>query len=322
MNQTTNHIKLGLFVLSGTIVLILALYMIGSKRNVFSNTIEISAVFYNVNGLMPGNNVRYGGIDIGTVKKLVFENDTSITVKMVIEKKIAHFIKKNAVASIGTDGLMGNKLVNINSVMEAAQPIQEGDVLLSMRPVESDEMVRTLNETNLNLNAITNDLKGLTQRINKNNNLISLLSDTTATENLRQAISAINQAADHARNVTQQVDDMVLNIKNGKGIAGTILTDTASAGNFLRMLNNLERFSDSLNTTINRIGTFSSQLNNSNGLLHAAMTDSSMKNDVKSMIQQLNKSAAVLDEDLHALQKNFLFRKYFRQKEKKEKQIQ
>ncbi len=88
------------------------------------------------------------------------------------------------------------------------------------------------------------------------------------------------------------------------------------------MLNNLERFSDSLNTTINRIGAFSSQLNNNNGLLQAVMTDSTMKNDVKNMIQQLNKSAAVLDEDLHALQKNFLFRKYFRQKEKKEKQIQ
>ena len=90
----------------------------GSKQNLFGSTFSISANFYNVNGLMQGNNVRYAGIDVGTVESITIINDTSVKVVMVIEKKIQPYIKKNALASIGTDGLMGNKLVNINSIKD------------------------------------------------------------------------------------------------------------------------------------------------------------------------------------------------------------
>ena len=75
-----NYIKLGAFVVLGTIFFIVALYMIGSNRNMFGNNIRISAIFYNVNGLMTGNNVRYAGTDIGTVDDIIIENDASVTV--------------------------------------------------------------------------------------------------------------------------------------------------------------------------------------------------------------------------------------------------
>ncbi len=314
-----NNIKLGAFVLAGVLVLIIALYMIGSKRNVFGNTIEISAIFYNVNGLMPGNNVRYGVIDIGTVKKVDFQKDNTILVKMVIEKKMIPYIKKNAIASIGTDGLMGNKLVSINSISEPADPIKAGDILMSVRPVESDEIIRTLSQTNDNLFDITTDLKKLTGRLDKNDNLFSLISDTNVTENLRQAVQSIREASDNANAVTQKLNQLLTEVDNGKGVLGKLISDTAAARKVDLLVSNLQIFSDTLNTAVDKINVFANKLNNENGTIHAVLTDTVMKNNLQEVMQQLKVSSYTLEEDLKALQKNFLFRKYFRQKERNEK---
>src|ERR1700751_4623915 len=107
--KTSNKIKLGIFVLSGITFLILGLYYIGSNRNIFHRTINVSAVFNNVNGLLPGNNVRFNGINVGTVSTIKAAGDTSVNVGFTIEKDLTEYISENATAAIGTDGLLGNK---------------------------------------------------------------------------------------------------------------------------------------------------------------------------------------------------------------------
>src|SRR5688500_3974021 len=114
-HKPINNAKLGIFVIAGIVFLIMTLYMIGRNRNLIGPTFTINAVVSNVNGLMPGNNVRFKGIDVGTVKSITLENDSAIIVSMLIDKKMKPYLKQNAIATIGTDGIMGNKLVNINS---------------------------------------------------------------------------------------------------------------------------------------------------------------------------------------------------------------
>src|ERR1700741_1104116 len=109
----TRNIRLGFFVMAGLLLLISSLYMIGSKRNLFNSTIKVNVTFHNVNGLIEGNNVRFNGIDVGTVSKIQIESDTVLHVELVIDKNVSKFISSTSIASIGTDGLMGNKLVNI-----------------------------------------------------------------------------------------------------------------------------------------------------------------------------------------------------------------
>ena len=149
--KQVNNAKVGLFVIAGIIFLVFTLYMIGKNRNLFGSTFTIRALVSNVNGLVPGNNVRFKGIDVGTVKTIKVENDTAISIVMTIDKSIKRYLKKNAIASIGTDGLMGNKLININSQDGEALLIEEGDVIYSKKPIETDEMLRTLNTTNTNI---------------------------------------------------------------------------------------------------------------------------------------------------------------------------
>ena len=209
MNKNkSGNIRLGLFVAIGTVVLVVALYLIGSNQSMFSSTISISAQFYNVNGLVQGNNVRYAGIDIGTVDKVKIENDSSVTVYMVIEKKHSQFIKKNSTAAVGTDGLMGNKLVNINPGSGQSEPVMDGDMIASLKPIETDEMIRTLNATNENLEAITGDLRSFTSRINTDKGLLSLIEDSVAVDNFRMALQSIREASENANRITIQINNL------------------------------------------------------------------------------------------------------------------
>jgi phospholipid/cholesterol/gamma-HCH transport system substrate-binding protein len=317
--QTAGNIRLGLFVSLGTVILVVALYLIGSKRNIFSNTIHVSAQFYNVNGLMQGNNVRYAGIDIGTVDKIRIENDSSVNVYMVIEKKHSKYIRKNSLAAIGTDGLMGNKLVNINPGMGPSEPVVNGDVLQSLKPVETEEMVRTLNTTNDNLEAITGDLRKFTSKLNKDRGVLKLIEDSVSAENIRLALAAIRDAALNANRITLHLQEIAEGLNEGEGLAGVLLKDTVSANQLRTAVENIQLVSDSLTVVAGALSQFASGVNNPDGLAYVITSDTAVASEVRSGIKNLEEGTVLLNENLNAMRSNWLFRKYFKEEEDKRK---
>ena len=120
--HTVNNLKLGAFVIAGLLFLIVMLYMVGRDQSLFGATFVIKARFENVQGLVYGNNVRFGGIQVGTVKKIDILADTVIEVVMIVDQKMKQFIHSNAIASIGTDGLMGNKVISISPSRQLLSP--------------------------------------------------------------------------------------------------------------------------------------------------------------------------------------------------------
>ena len=142
-----NRVKLGVFVLAGLGFLILLLYIIGKNQNMFGSTFILKARFDNVHGLMPGNNIRFAGIDAGTVRSIKVLNDTTIEVSMLVKNKMKGYIRKNATVSISTDGLMGNRLLNIEAAKRPAALVDEGDILLTTQGPDTDEMLNVLNST-------------------------------------------------------------------------------------------------------------------------------------------------------------------------------
>lgn len=317
--HTGNNIRLGIFISIGTIAMVVALYLIGSKRNIFSDTIKITAQFYNVNGLMPGNNVRYAGIDIGTVDKIKIENDSSVSVYMVIETKNSKYIKKNSVAAVGTDGLMGNKLVNINPGTGDSEPITNGDRIMSLKPVENDEMIRTLNTTNENLAAITGDLRRFTTKLNKDRGILKLIEDSVSAENIRIALNEIKNAAVNANKITAQLSQLSEGLNNGEGLAGLLLKDTTTAQQLYETVNNLQAVSDSLTYVVEGLSKFTSGVNNPDGLVYTISNDTVITGHVKEGIKNLEETTVLLNENLKAMRKSFLFKKYFKEQEKEQK---
>ena len=317
--KSINNAKLGLFVIAGFFFLVLTLYMIGRNRNILGSTFNIAVKMENVNGLLPGNNVRFRGIDVGTVRSVAIVDDTSIYVTLTIKKKFKGYIRKNAMASIGTDGLMGNKLVNINSRPGHADAVESGSVLTATPPVETDEMLRTLNTTNNNIAVITRNLQQITDKLNRSNSLWSLLGDTSIAVDLKNAVRDIRTAGRRTAEFTGEAAKLVQEIRSGEGLAGALLTDSTLREQLATSLAQIESGSADLSALIANMNTLIGEIQNGNGTAGQVISDTTLRNRLLKTIVNAEQGTARFSENMEALKHNFFFRRYFMRQEKKKK---
>jgi phospholipid/cholesterol/gamma-HCH transport system substrate-binding protein len=311
-------IRLGLFVLAGTAVLVVGLYLLGSKRDLFRRTVQVEAVFQQVGGLRPGNNVRYMGINVGTVERIEILNDTAVRVLLSIREADSDHIRADAVATVGTDGLMGNRLVNLEPGPLGGPPITDGTRLATRAALDTDAMMQTLGRTSRNLEEITEQVQILARNMNSPGNTVDLFTDTMLARDLAATVANLRMAAAQARELTGGLHGLALDVKAGKGTLGLLLADTATATQAKFMLNNLASLSDSVQAATNSLGRFTSQLNQPGGTAHALTTDTAMSGSLRRTIMKLDTGTTLLNEDLRALQRNWFFRRYFKEKARKE----
>ncbi|MBS1919363.1 MAG: MCE family protein [Bacteroidetes bacterium] len=321
--KISTNIKLGIFVLSGMVFLILMLYMIGKNQNLFGSTFELKARFRNVQGLRPGNNIRYSGIQAGTVKKLNILNDTTIEVVMLVDLKMKDYIRKSAVASIGTDGLMGNKLVNINPSGEPGSLVEDGDVLSIRKPVNTDDLLETLANTNHDVAIIAAQLKITVQRINNSTAAWKILNDESLPQNIHSSVAQIRTATAKAVDMVNNLNTLVTGVKEGKGSLGAILRDTSFAHNLneaILKIKNVSEDADSLTSELNKVvQQFRDESMNGSGTITALLKDSVMAKNVTKSLDNIQKGTEGFNEIMNAVKKNFLFRSYFRKREKQKR---
>lgn len=318
-NERTNTFKLGIFVLSGVVALVLGLYLLGRKQDMFSRTLDATTKFAEVNGLRAGNTVRYAGIDVGTVKDIIIVSDTEVVVNMVIRRDAAEHIRVNAEASIASDGLMGNKLVKIEPGDGPGERLADGSVLNSSAGIDTDAMLKVLGTSNENLVAITGDLRELTHRMNTANGPLTLLTDTLLVADVRSIMMALNGAATNARAITERANHLVQDLQAGKGALGVLVSDTAAENRVRQLLAALGSVSDSLTAISGNINRFAKGLDAPGGLGHTLTRDTAVVVQVKRVVANMDSSAFNLNEDLRALQRNWFFRKYFKEKERARK---
>jgi phospholipid/cholesterol/gamma-HCH transport system substrate-binding protein len=315
-----NNVKLGAFVIAGLLFLILLLYMIGKNRNLFSSNYILKARFENVQGLKPGNNIRYSGIEVGTVKKVTFLNDTLIEVTMVIDTKMKDIIRKNAVASIGTEGFVGNKVLNISPGKQSAIAAEEGDVLWTKKAIDTDEMLRTLDKTNNDIAIIAENLKTTIFNINSSDALWEILNEKTLPDNIRSSANNIRLATARAANMVEDLHNLVNDVKNGKGSLGAILTDSSYALNLneaIQKIKSVGEHADTLAEEIHKVvKSVNNDLNNGKGVMNTLLKDSSVVNKLHKGLDNIEKGTNAFNQDMEALKHNFLLRGYFRKLEK------
>lgn len=318
--RTINNIKLGVFVLAGLLFLILLLYMIGKNRNMFGANFILKARFENIQGLKSGNNVRYAGIEVGTVKKINIVNDTTIEVVMIIEDKMKSVIHKSAIVSIATDGLVGNKVVNIVAGKTPGDIAADGDMLLSKKPVDTDDLIRTFSKTNKDLAVIAENLKITITRINNSEALWSLLNDDGLPKNLRQSAINIKQATAKANDFIGDLHGIVADVRNGKGSLGRILTDTILAYNLNEAIVKIQEAgaeADTLATQISvAVNNVDNEINRGKGMVHALLKDSVMTAKLNESLANIQKGTDGFNRVMDAVKSSFLFRGYFRKSER------
>jgi phospholipid/cholesterol/gamma-HCH transport system substrate-binding protein len=182
-------IRLGLFVAGGLAIFILAIFIIGKQKNLFNPVFKLTTTFYNVSGLQVGNNIRFSGINIGTVDNIHIINDSTVRVDMMIRKEVHQFIKSDCEVAIGSEGLIGDKLLTITQGSPDARLAKEGQELTSTEPVETDAIMASVQVTAQNAAIITQQLAEIMIKINKGKGTMGrLIQDTTIAENLNQTI--------------------------------------------------------------------------------------------------------------------------------------
>lgn len=310
--QAINIAKLGAFVLIATACLIIGLYYIGSKKNIFHTTIDVSANFNNVGGLMPGNNVRYNGINVGTVTKLYSISDSTIKVEFTVDEKSTKFITKNSIASIGTDGLLGNKLINIAPGTTSAKPLEGGDILQSLNPVEMDKALRTLTLTGDNLKVITDNLTGVSEKFNNNNSLWHLFTDTALAENVKNAVVHFKLTSMNTAVLTGDLSKIVKDIKAGKGTMGALLTDTMISHRLNQTIIKIESITDSVALISGNFKTISENLKNGKGSIGTLLTDTTFVHDLNISMNNIKAGSDNFNQNMEALKHSWPLKKYFR----------
>ena len=317
MEKTTSQkLRLGLFVIIGLTLFILAVYFIGDKQQMFGKTNQLSAVFNNVSGLQLGNNVRYSGINVGTVSSITMINDTAIKVDMLIDKTIFPHIRKNAIATIGSDGLVGNMIINIIPGKEKATSISPGDEISTLNRIRTDDMLNTLGKTNKNAALLTSDLLKITNEINQGTGTVGLLiKDSNLANDLKQTVHYLKITGQGSSQSITKINQLLSSLENKDNVIG-VLKDTAVANNLRKIVLNLKQTSTQIDNVVNNLDTTIVNIKNGKGAVNYLSNDPELVRKIDSTMTNVNEASLRLNENLEALKHNFLLRGYFRKQEK------
>jgi phospholipid/cholesterol/gamma-HCH transport system substrate-binding protein len=198
MDTHTQKFKiwLGLFIVGGLALFIIAIFFIGRQKNLFNPVFRLTTTFYNVSGLQVGNNVRFSGIDVGTVDNIEIINDSTVRVGMLIRKNVQRFIRTDCEAGIGSTGIIGDRVLIISQGNSDAPVVKDGQPIGSKEPVEMDAIMASLRVTAYNAEIISDELAQIMIKVNSGQGTIGrLIQDTAIAENLSQTMVNIRKSS-------------------------------------------------------------------------------------------------------------------------------
>jgi phospholipid/cholesterol/gamma-HCH transport system substrate-binding protein len=276
----------GLFIAVGLAILAGAVLTVGNLDDAFSRKIHVTAVFDGVSGLKTGSNIWFSGVKVGTVDDLQFTEDSKVEVSMALDRDAARFIHVDSLAKVGSDGLIGNRIVVLYEGTPDARPLTEGDVLTVGEAVSPEDVLAMIQRNNENLLEITMDLETITGRL----------------------------AAGEGSAGRLLVDDELYDRLNGAVVGLDDASEDAQA-----LLTSLSTFSDTLNHDGARVvGGLAQGIANPRSPVGMALHDEQAAADLEATLRQMNTSSELLAQDLEALQHTILLRGYFKKKAKRE----
>lgn len=304
MTKNTNYTwKLGMFVILGLTLFILAIYFIGNNKNLFGATFHLQAHFKNVSGLKVGNNVRFSGINIGTVKDIEFISDSAVLVDLIIKDEVRKYIKTDAIASIGTDGLMGDKVLTISPGTSSNQIVKNNAIIASAKAVELEDLMVGLRKSVDNAQIITLQLSEFSLKINKGKGALNkVLTDEEFAISIEMTMQNLN-------NSSNEFAVFAKNLNDKNGTLSKLMTNPEYANSIEKTLNNLEK-------STNEFQRFSSKLNTEKGILSKLLSDERLANSVDSSLINIELASKKLIEIEEAAKHNFLLRGFFKKKDK------
>ena len=319
-------VTVGIFIVVGLVFLLSGILAVGNLHSTFVKKIEVTTIFDDVNGLQSGNNVWFSGVKIGTVKRLSFYGKSQVRVVLKIDEKAQQYIRKDAKAKISTDGLIGNKIIVIYGGTSLAQAVEDGDTLGIEKMISTDEMMSTLQQNNSNLLAITTDFKTISKKlVDGEGSLGKILKDESLYNSLGVTLASLERSSAHAEKLTASISDYGAKLNKKGALANDLVTDTTIFKDVQASVRQLKQLTiaageatDNLKSASNNVNKATSKLDNQNSPLGVLLYDEASAAHLKATLKNLEGGSQKLDEDLKAVQDNFLLRRYFKKKKKAE----
>ncbi|HEV8506427.1 MAG TPA: MlaD family protein [Chitinophagaceae bacterium] len=317
--QGKRAVIVGIFILVAVAIFMGALITLGKQKKTFTKGILVKAVFDNVNGLQVGNNIWFSGVKVGTVKKMELTNNARVIVDMTIDKKLRDFIHEDAKAKIGSDGLIGNKIVVLYGGTQGAPAIKANDILQVEAALSTEEMMNSLQENNKNLLAITGDFKMISRRLaNGEGSVGRLLTDDSFMDQLQATAGTLQKASANIQVLSSNMADFSAKLQTEGTLANDLVSDTTIFKSLRSSVAQIQEASDNAKQLTDNLKTVSQKINDSSNTVGVLLHDQQTADNLRATIGNLQSGTQKFDEDMEALQHNFLFRGFFRKKAKRE----
>jgi len=320
--ERKQSIIVALFIVAGLAIFLVAVFTLGGKQKRFTKTIDVKTIMNDVEGLIAGNNVWFSGVKIGTVKKIEFYGKSQVEVTLNIEKAVQKYIHKDSKTKLSSEGLIGDHIVVIEGGSVESPLVEDGDHLLAVTELGTKEIMQTFQENNKNLVAITANFKVLSDKILRGEGAAgALLSDTTMAHDLKATLANLSRTSAGLKDASSNINSFTVKLNNRDGSVNKILADTMIYASIQRSMKQLQAATsnaEQVSLSLQRVGN---KLDKGEGPAGVILSDQETAQQIKEIVKNLEAGSAKLDQNMEALQHNFLLRGFFR-KQAKEKEKQ
>ncbi len=294
--EISKKIQVGAFIVIGVLFFTIALFVISSNKNLFSSTFQLNSVFQNVSGLQEGGSVNFAGIRVGIVRKISIKSGTEVIVLMEIDEKVQDFIKKDSKAAIVSEGLIGNKIVEITAGGITSKSVIDGDYIESIVPISAEDIFKSLKDVGDKASDLTKDLSDIIRKVNSGEGTLG------------QLIS--NESLYHG------VDSTMRGFARYSGEIGGVINSFKRTIDLVT--NNLDELTKDLRSVTKNIAEITDKINSSESVVGTLLTDTVFANNLKEIVtnanivtKNLEEGSSGFSQNMEALKHNFFFKGYF-----------
>ena len=307
-DNTNKALKLGVFVAVAILLFVVAVWLIGSKNNYFNPSITIHTSFRDIRGLIEGNNVRFAGINVCSVKKISLVSDSAVMLDLTVSKDYAKFIYRNSVAEIGQEGLVGNKMVTISSGTPESGLIENGSYLKARKSIDYDKMLQESQDILTLIRDAASDLKSVAKKIDEGKgDLGKLVNENTITTEINSSISKLNSALTN-------IDGISKKINNGEGDLGKLVNNNDITTSAQEILSGLKQTAQKADSTVGDLQKATESINTGKGTINRLLNDSITSYKIDTALFKFNNTLDQFNKTARAIQDSWLIRLFTKKK--------
>ena len=300
----------GAFVVGGLLLFAVGLFMIGDRRQLFTEHFEVVADFGNVTGLQVGTDVRLSGLPAGEVTDIVIPPAPGgrFEVRMRVREDLHSLVRTDSVAAVLTDGLLGSAFLQIRSGTESAPEVADGGRLSGADAVQIADLIEEGRETFRLVSGefvalreqMTETFAGLGETVETTTLLISDVGNDV------RAVSATSALfIDAARGVMEDTRGLLQGVSAGEGTAGKLLTDDALYTHMTGLVGEVEATMRSVRVSAEQFEQIVGGLQGPESAAQRLLVDAG------DVVTSARDAMADLAENTEAMKRNWLLRGFF-----------